>query len=479
MQYYAAISDAADERKAKAEWKIKRADLYDKRTQFFQESKKLEKLEIDSVKCNPEGTQTSSNTKKFSVKETSDKMCDTTQEPSAIIGSGDFAIVDDSDVTDDAKGQQLELTGNKVTGDSISKDTHTLVEPEGPTRASDEHREYMIALDVAGKARQSAARFKERDMFNDYNILTGEETTYESRFFGSKDITERVEKIEEVSAKETGPESSTSCAEILEQKSVPEICLDKDTETEIIKKEPTQFLSVPSSPLNITNVQDDAITPGLQVESALSNKEKETSKPKEELKMEEIDMTTVYENLQMSVMIPLLTQQALANEAVLRLLFEKHNLMKHLECIRNYFFLLDGDFGRNLTRQLFAEVQTVDNPHFILSVRLNSLLRSAVGVLADEEYTERLSFIIKEVPDAFILTDPKMLDCLLMRYRTEWPLNAVIHEEMIVRFDQTFSFLMKIQRVSWALEQTAYLLKDKRLYDSPQFRQVREVKSEV
>lgn len=468
MQYYTAISDAADQRKAKAEWKIKRTGLYDKRTQFFQESKKLEASEFDSVKCDPENTYVSSNTEQSSEEETSEKMCDTIEEPSAIVGSGDFAIVQDTDVTDEARSQRLVLTSNKFTGGSISEVGKMPIEPENPPGAGDEHREYMIALDVAEKARQSAAKFKERNMFNDYNIVTGEEKTYESRFFGSKDTKGPVEIAQESDAKQTSLETSVQTQE---EKSVTEVLPSGNVQTELVREEPTQTLIVPGSPLNTTNVQDRAISQDLKAASSLSNKEK--SSPKEDLKIDEIDMTTVYENLRMSVMIPLLTQQALANKAVLRLLFEKHNLMKHLECIRNHFFLLDGEFGRNLTRQLFTEVQTVDNPQYIFSVRLNSLLRSAVGVSADEECTERLSFYIKEVPDSFNLTDAKTLDCLSMRYHTEWPLNAVIHEEMIIRFDLTFSFLMKIKRVSWALEQIAYLLKDKRLYDSPQFRQVR------
>ncbi|MGP1911102.1 MAG: hypothetical protein ACTS47_02445, partial [Candidatus Hodgkinia cicadicola] len=197
----------------------------------------------------------------------------------------------------------------------------------------------------------------------------------------------------------------------------------------------------------------------------------ETQKVMSDIK--QIPMATVNEAIKKSVMIPLKIQLSLANDAILRLFINDHKLITHLDCLRKYFFLLDGEYSHNLKQSLFIGIQKVSKPSlFLTHVNLNSLLRCAVRNTSVEDFSERLSFLVKDVPTAFHLTDPKALDCLSLRYRIQWPVNIIITPEAILKYDEVFNFVMKLHRASWVLDQEIYILKIKLKKPSIQYRQV-------
>lgn len=501
IQYYSVMSGTADRRKERAEWKIKRAQLHEKRVEFLKES--------EQFKDNDSFEETI-----IDVERLPSSAIPTKKEESlssVILGSGDYAVnspkvennidvCSDSRGRDDVVSQSLELTGS-------TKDKHVHQKSEadqslrslGPQGVLDEvnveKREWLIALDVAEKARQSAVLFKERDMFNDYNILTGEVKEYSKRFGKNKVVDEEnvpeilphtVQHSSRIKYSENNDPNvkEISCEVRVENSVVDDIFSNQSTRDiiQMVSSNDLQSSNVPCNSFSVTFSQTTSQHGGKESstikEKSASNVRLETLKESffsdVDVNIDEIDMTTIYQNLRVSVMKPLLTQLELANEAVLRLMLNKHNLLKHIECIRRYFFLVDGEFGRNLTRSLFSEIQVVVHPSYVLNVsNLNSLLRSsAIGTSMEEEYTERLSFYVKEVPPVFRLIDPETLDCLSMRYKTYWPLNIVITDEAVVKCDRIFTFLMQLQRTSWALEQDIYLLKDRRLVHSQHFRKV-------
>lgn len=501
IQYYSVMSVTADRRKERAEWKIKRAQLHEKRVEFLKESEQFKDNDgfeeaIIDVERPPSSAKPTKKEESLS---------------SVIPGSGDHVvnspkvdnIIDvysDSRGRDDVVSQSLELTGS-----TNEKHVHQKSEADQSLRSlrtqgvldevNVEKREWLIALDVAEKARQSAVQFKERDMFNDYNILTGEVKEYSKRFGKNKVVDEEnvpeilphpVQHSSRIKYSENNDPivKEVSCEDRVENSVVDNIFSNQSTRDIIqtVSSNDRQSSNVPCNSFSVTFSQTTSQHGGKESstikEKSASNVRLETLKESffsdVDVNIDEIDMTTIYQNLRVSVMKPLLTQLELANEAVLRLMLNKHNLFKHIECIRRYFFLVDGEFGRNLTRSLFSEIQVVVHPSYVLNVsNLNSLLRSsAIGTSMEEEYTERLSFYVKEVPPVFRLIDPETLDCLSMRYKTYWPLNTVITDEAVVKCDRIFTFLMQLQRTSWALEQDIYLLKDRRLVHSQHFRKV-------
>lgn len=501
IQYYSVLSATADRRKERADWKMKRAQLHEKRVEFLKESEQFkvndgfEETIIDGGELSPSSAIPIKKEESLS---------------SVIPGSGDYVVnsskVDNiinvcsgSEGRDDVVSQSLELTGGTEEKHVHQKpavdQTLQSLGPQGILEEVNvEKREWLIALDVAEKARQSAVQFKERDMFNDYNILTGEVKEYSKRFGKNKVVAE--ENVPEILPQPKEHSSSVkysensdlnvkemSCEDRVENSVVDNIFSNQSTSDiiQVASSNDLQSSTVPCNSLSVTfsqtTSQQGAMESSVKEKSA-SNVRLETLKESffsdVDVNIDEIDMTTIYQNLRVSVMKPLLTQLELANEAVLRLMLNKHNLLKHIECIRRYFFLVDGEFGRNLTRSLFSEIQVAVHPSYVLNVsNLNSLLRSsAIGTSMEEEYTERLSFYVKEVPTVFRLIDPETLDCLSMRYKTYWPLNVVITDEAVVKCDRIFTFLMQLQRTSWALEQDIYLLKDRRLVHSQHFRKV-------
>lgn len=499
------MSATADRRKERAEWKIKRAQLHEKRVEFLKESEQF-KDNDDFEETNKDGDFSPSSAIPIKKEE---------NLSSVIPGSGD-CVVNSSKVqniidmcsdssSDDVVSQSLELTGGaeekNVHQKPVADQALQSLGPQGVLEEVNvEKREWLIALDVAEKARQSAVQFKERDMFNDYNILTGEVKEYSKRFgenkmFAEENVPEILTLPEEHSSqiKSSGNSDANvkemSCEDRVEDSvvdisEVDNIFSNLSTRDiiQVTLSNDLQNSNVPCNSVSVTFSQTTSQHGGKEnptiKEKSTSNVRLETLKETffsdVDVNIDEIDMTTIYQNLRVSVMKPLLTQLELANEAVLRLLLNEHNLFKHIECIRRYFFLVDGEFGRNLTRSLFSEIQVVVHPSYVLNVsKLNSLLRSsAIGTSMEEEYTERLSFYVKEVPPVFRLIDPETLDCLSMRYKTYWPLNIVITDEAVVKCDRIFTFLMQLQRTSWALEQDIYLLKDRRLVHSQHFRKV-------
>ncbi|KAG8287070.1 Gamma-tubulin complex component 6 [Homalodisca vitripennis] len=482
MQYYSAISKAADRRRERAEWKIKRAELHDRRVEFLNKKQEMEHFESNVVLEETE-YQAVTGEKQDSSNELREPN---NQLKCVMFGSGDFSIPPDESSRKPVVNS--ELSSNVIISEEQNETHHkfelelTSVTENQPSVANileEENREWLIALDVADQARQAASKFKERNMFSDYNILTGEVKSYKNRFglrneLESKESSEVKEQDQkdDLEAKDVSVKTvNTDKNDETVNASCPKNIKDETGSVEIISnlplERPTDDKSLSSSIVNSVSKDISAHTD--------QNKNLFNVESKSELNVDEIDMTTLYQNLHMSVLFPLSTQLDLANKAVLRLFLNEHHLLKHLECIRKYIFLLEGEFSRNMTKSIFSEMQVVQYPLGLLNMmRLNSILRLSIGTNIDEEFTDRLSFLVREneIPLAFRLIDPRGLDCLSLRYRTHWPLNIIITEEAIIKCDKVFTFLMQLQRTSWALEQDIYLLKDKRLSDSWQFRQV-------
>ncbi|XP_069680648.1 gamma-tubulin complex component 6 [Periplaneta americana] len=170
------------------------------------------------------------------------------------------------------------------------------------------------------------------------------------------------------------------------------------------------------------------------------------------------DMSSINIALQKSILIPLQIQTSLVNSALLKLFFEDQELLSHLHSLRSYFFLLDGEFGRNVTGLLFERMYQVSRPVDLLNcVALNSILNKALT--RPDPNVDRLSFDVKYIPPHFSFSSPLLLDCIALQYKVSWPLNIILTEAALHKYDDVFGFLLRLRRISWVLEEDFHRLK--------------------
>ncbi|PSN58034.1 hypothetical protein C0J52_02044 [Blattella germanica] len=178
----------------------------------------------------------------------------------------------------------------------------------------------------------------------------------------------------------------------------------------------------------------------------------------EEMDVGTIDMSSISIALQKSILLPLKIQASLVNSALLKYFLETEDLLSHLHSLRNFFFLLDGEFGRNVTNALFRCMYQAANPSDMLnSVTLNSVLSQSVT--QNDPHVDRLSFDVKYIPNHFSFSSPLSLDCVMLQYRVGWPLNIILTSTALHKYNDVFEFLLRLRRISWVLEEDFHYLK--------------------
>ncbi|XP_067011567.2 gamma-tubulin complex component 6 [Anabrus simplex] len=196
--------------------------------------------------------------------------------------------------------------------------------------------------------------------------------------------------------------------------------------------------------------------------SVVREESKESSLCDSQKEQTPLESCIIHEALRNSVLVPLRAQTRLVNEAVIKYFLVDLKLPDHYKSLRNYYFLLDGEFGRNLTSALFQRAAIVKRPDQLLNYNtLSSILSTALAasLTGGERNAERLSFSVQSIPEHFRMSSPDVLQCLSLEYRVSWPLNIIITSEALKKYDQIFSFLLKVRRVSWVLEQDFHRLK--------------------
>lgn len=141
----------------------------------------------------------------------------------------------------------------------------------------------------------------------------------------------------------------------------------------------------------------------------------------------------------------------LVNTELLRYFIEDLQYLKHLESLRNYFLLQDGEFGRNMTEGLFEKLYDADFVVDLINFRtLELLVHQALNSSSKcQENATCISFKINNLPARFNLGDLNVLDCLSLSYRVSWPLNVLLPSDTIGKYDEVFKFLLKLHRISW------------------------------
>ncbi|KAL2741084.1 gamma-tubulin complex component 6 isoform X1 [Vespula squamosa] len=178
--------------------------------------------------------------------------------------------------------------------------------------------------------------------------------------------------------------------------------------------------------------------------------------------VELIDNTSLQVYLEKSIIIPLQIQSRIVNDALIKYLLNEHNMLLHLQSLRSYFFLLNGEFAKCLTNSLYARLYEISVPiELFNSATLTNVLERALISSFSSNYmnSELLSLSAIDTPMQLHISDPHALDCLCLSYKISWPLNIILDDAVMLQYSKVFKFLLMIGRVLWVLQEDFRMMK--------------------
>lgn len=92
------------------------------------------------------------------------------------------------------------------------------------------------------------------------------------------------------------------------------------------------------------------------------------------------NIATLTACLQRSVMLPLTYQLEVVNNSILTHFLVNLDMYEHLRSLKDYFFLMDGEFSRSICHNLFTKLTKTLNPQELLNfATLHNILDKALG----------------------------------------------------------------------------------------------------
>lgn len=174
-----------------------------------------------------------------------------------------------------------------------------------------------------------------------------------------------------------------------------------------------------------------------------------------------------------SIAIPVKMYWSFLRNEVLRIFHELY-IYEHLLHLRNYFFLLDGDFGIQLVGGFLRYIEAGMEPRCICQKGiLDSILHNALSSKASDcivrpevdagpQISEYLTLNCSNIPESFDLTNIDVLSVFTLDWKVDWPLNLVINVESVAKYTQIFSYLLKLRYVDIILDRTYQYLQEVR-----------------
>lgn len=164
--------------------------------------------------------------------------------------------------------------------------------------------------------------------------------------------------------------------------------------------------------------------------------------------------------LEQSFTIPFLVYSNILNNEILKIFFQDLDILSHFDSLRNYFFMVNGEFASNICDGLLSRLQKARTPTELFnSYTLNAILESAFqsSQSANDKNIENLSFHTPNLPDKFDLSSPNVLNALHLSYKVDWPLNLLLSTEAIEHYDKVFQHLLKLRRITWHMDECFYV----------------------
>lgn len=218
------------------------------------------------------------------------------------------------------------------------------------------------------------------------------------------------------------------------------------------------FLQTLRPSFTSSNIFD--ISPQLSLPPPTPTVDHQSLKTLTESDIQNLNSANLTHFLQQSFAVPFRTHFTILNNAILKIFYEELDIMSHFNSLRNYFFMMDGEFACNISDGLISKLHSVRKPSELLnSHALHSILENALQstLMGNDENAVNLSFCIPNVPEQFDLASPNVLAELHMSYKIDWPLNLVISEDAVKQYDVVFQYLLKLRRITWLLEQCFYV----------------------
>ncbi|XP_037960963.1 uncharacterized protein LOC119690050 [Teleopsis dalmanni] len=215
-----------------------------------------------------------------------------------------------------------------------------------------------------------------------------------------------------------------------------------------------------------------------------SNLRRTSRKLRKENTADTLDVVRLKDFLQKSVTMPLNAYYECVSNEVMRLFIDELELLAHIKSLGHYFLLMDGDFCFNITHDLFTKLEDGIKPEHLFNHRtLNNILNKALAPKWTGSYErgKSLSFIVRNIPEKFDLNSLGVFCDLTMSYKVNWPLNYIINQEILDKYEHIFKVLLKIKRISWLFMNSFQILKasiikhGKPLLNSPQFSHVQKI----
>ncbi|XP_036376235.1 gamma-tubulin complex component 6 [Megalops cyprinoides] len=187
-----------------------------------------------------------------------------------------------------------------------------------------------------------------------------------------------------------------------------------------------------------------------------------------------------------SVTTPLITHVSLVNKAVVDYFFVELRVESHFEALRHFLLMEDGEFAQSLSDLLFEKLGSGQTPGELLTpLVLNSILNKALqySLHGDSELAANFTFALRFLPETFHPLAPDALNCLELRYKVDWPLNIIITDSCMNKYNRLFSFLLQLKHMVWTLRDVWFHLKRAALVKgaggSVQFRQLQLYRHEM
>ncbi|KAG5274162.1 hypothetical protein AALO_G00159870 [Alosa alosa] len=152
-----------------------------------------------------------------------------------------------------------------------------------------------------------------------------------------------------------------------------------------------------------------------------------------------------------SVTTPLITHVSLVNKAVVDYFFVELCVERHFEALRHFLLMEDGEFAQSLSDLLFEKLGSGQTPGELLTpLVLNSILNKAL------QYSLHGDSALAANPTR---AHPDSLNCLELRYKVDWPLNIIISDSCMNKYNRLFSFLLQLKHMVWTLRDVWFQLK--------------------
>uniref|UniRef100_A0A8C3AHQ7 Gamma-tubulin complex component 6 n=1 Tax=Cyclopterus lumpus TaxID=8103 RepID=A0A8C3AHQ7_CYCLU len=166
--------------------------------------------------------------------------------------------------------------------------------------------------------------------------------------------------------------------------------------------------------------------------------------------------------IKQAVTTPLITHVSLVNKAVVDYYFVELGVERHFEALRHFLLMEDGEFAQSLSDLLFEKLGGGQTPGELLTpLVLNSILSKALqySLHGDTPLAGNFTFALRFLPETFHPHAPDSLNCLELRYKVDWPLNIIITDSCMNKYNRLFSFLLQLKHMVWSLREVWFHLK--------------------